>query len=201
MIFLLTGPTKNQVLLDRVMLIVQRCLYRKTYHIPFVFLCVGQHPLDWWYFTSLQRRIRFFSDKFLNLSHYLVSIWLAYPKLPFSQPDKKVACDLITKPPYPLAKQELLFSPVLFFLHFPVIFQLPRLTVMIPSAIMKPSQEGGDIDQSGNPIPPLNSTFLLLPFVILQLLNECFSVSLIPLKIVTLFSPLDYQEISSSAAW
>lgn len=49
---------------------------------------------------------------------------------------------------------------------------------------MKPSQEGGDIDQSGNPIPLLTSTFLLLPFVILQLLNECFSVSLIPLKIV-----------------
>lgn len=58
--------------------------------------------------------------------------------------------------------------------------------VMIPSAIRKPSQEGGGIDQSGNPIPPLNSTFLLLPFVILQLLNECFSVSPIPLKIVTL---------------
>lgn len=54
---------------------------------------------------------------------------------------------------------------------------------------------------SGSPIPLLASTFPLLPFFPLPLSNESFSVSLVLLKMVTLFFPLDYQEVGSSAVW
>lgn len=63
---------------------------------------------------------------------------------------------------------------------------------MIPSAAMKLGQEGENVDQSGNPIPILTSTFLLLLFyssVLKLIFLFFFFFFLIPLKMVTLFSP------------